>query len=228
MEVEASGDGHVVVVSRVVVREPTGPVGLPLSVLFAEEEALASLAGIRFGRDLVPRIVDAGVPEDEDRRGSDVALSGSPDGTGRPVDRPSGLESDATDGRSAFVLGLHASSVGDGDPTSPTSLVGIRVLEPGSYRDVPVPIWQGNPFPVWPARHTDGRSRTHWTCVEFGATDGNAEVDLTATLWHDLAVDVDHHAGPIRDDAGHPVTSTETVAFGDCTDAIEREPNVAR
>ncbi|WP_135364408.1 hypothetical protein [Halosimplex halophilum] len=143
------------------------------------------------------------------------------------ADQPPGMAADAGE-RDSFVLGVHAASVGDGDPTSPASLVGVRVLAPGEYRAVPVPVWEANPFPIAAPSAVGERPRTDWTDTGLAPEPGaGRRVEVTATLWADLGGDAER-SRPLYDGLGWAVTDSRTVTFGGAGDADSDGFEVAR
>ncbi|QLH81246.1 hypothetical protein [Halosimplex pelagicum] len=235
-----SGTGYVLVVPRVVCHQGPGPTELPLAALVAGETALGRLADDVLGSDLLPRATadpDGSTPAEpsvsldpDTETVSDApgALDASkalgttdPSETGEEpelADQRPGMAADAGE-RDSFVLGVHAASVGDGDPTSPASLVGVRVLAPGEYRGVPVPVWEANPFPISAPSAVGERPRTEWT--DTGLTPepgGRRRIEVTATLWADLGGDAER-SRPLYDGLGWPVTDSRTVTFGHAGDA---------
>ncbi|WP_436909657.1 hypothetical protein [Halosimplex marinum] len=253
-----SGTGYVFVVPRVVCPRGSGPSALPLAALVAEETAIGRLADEWRGSALLPRAAvgpDASTPA-EPSVSLDPGAEAAPDAPGTPnapdapdaagdpetsdatdapetdggpglADQPPGMAADA-DERDSFVLGVHAASVGDGDPTSPASLVGVRVLAPGEYRAVPVPVWEANPFPIAAPSAVGERPRTDWT--DTGLTPepgGGRRVEVTATLWADLGGDAER-SRPLYDGLGWAVTDSRTVTFGDAGDADADRFEVAR
>jgi hypothetical protein len=119
----------------------------------------------------------------------------------------------------AFVVGLHSPNVGNGQPNSLSSLIGVRPFLPGAYADVPIPVWQGPP----PWQQSLGA-----TPDQFPS--GGDTLDVTATIWYGPDVfppiaDRDSNAaiaqtpndeqnGPVSAN-GSLVTSTASVEFVD-------------
>ncbi|QLH76938.1 hypothetical protein HZS55_06355 [Halosimplex rubrum] len=229
-----SGTGYVLVVPRVVCPCDSGPTALPLAALVAEETAIGRLGDDWRGSALLPRTPVG----PDDLHPSELSVSLDPDDEAAPAatdagggseraDQHPGMASDVNESDS-FVLGVHAASVGDGDPTSPESLVGVRVLAPGEYREVPVPVWEANPFPISEPSAVGERPRTDWTDTGLDPEAGaSRRVEVTATLWADLSGDAER-SRQLYDRLGWAVTDSRTVTFGRAGDAGSDRFEVAR
>lgn len=225
MESLQYGDGHIVVVEAVRYREPVGRIRLPHPALIADESAIARLGRTGSRSGLFPRTLAIGVA---DRRvGPAVSFDGSADWIGATDPKPTAPGESSRDSGS-FALGLHAASVGTGDPLSPSSLVGARVLAPGEYREVPVPIWPANPFPIEAPGRPDGLDRADRTPIELALARGEAQaLELTATLWRRIGADAER-SRPVRTGAERPVTDRATVTFEPAAGPTMRDTGVVR
>jgi hypothetical protein len=99
---------------------------------------------------------------------------------------------------SVFAVGIHAvdPAIGSGDATNLDSLIGLKILEPGSYTDVEVPIFPAVVFP-------------ELTDIQQGQTfppNPNGETEVRAAIWEALSpsgldeVDQPDNADDVPDD----------------------------
>ncbi|WP_436923960.1 hypothetical protein [Halosimplex amylolyticum] len=209
-----SGTGHLVVAATATSREATGPVGLPLAARFATAEASAALGPAAPDIDPLRGATATARVDPHPERGLSVVLEGSDGRSRRRRERQSATVPASAAESPTFVLGLHAASVGGGDPTSLESLVGTRALPPGRYRDGPVPVWKGNPFPIAHPDHAGERPRTRWSDVDLAPeSDGRTDPELTATLWSGLDAATGSPLTPVTDVRDRPISSSATVTL---------------
>ena len=97
-----------------------------------------------------------------------------------------------------FAVGIHAvgPAIGSGDATNLDSLIGLKILEPGTYTDVEVPIFPAVVFP-------------ELTDIQQGQTfppNPNGETEVRAAIWEALRpsgldeVDQPDNADDVPDD----------------------------
>lgn len=114
---------------------------------------------------------------------------------------------------SEFAIGLHAPNVGNGEPDSLKSLVGVTPYLTGEHEQVPAVVWEDRPL---------------FLQEKFGTSDNvppSEETDITATLWHGptcfpprsgkncIETPPNCPIGPITTSGGSLVKDTETITF---------------